>query len=189
MLLSLFWLLSANRPFLSAALKGREWADPGAWGFALALGVMVLALHFLLVALVGVRHAFKPLATVLILGTAFASHFMDRFGVYLDPSMLRNVLRTDAEEAAHARPPVPHGAGPGGRAYRSAREDLGPECRVHQAMTSRKVRPLQTAPHGRRDALLVALSLLAWICWTACAVLNALFRRPQAAPVPAAWNR
>ena len=29
----------------------------------------------------------------------------------------------------------------------------------------------------------------AWICWTACAVLNALFSRPQAAPVPAAWNR
>jgi lipid A ethanolaminephosphotransferase len=99
LLLSLFWLLSANRPFLSAALKGREWADPGAWGFALALAVMVLALHFLLVALVGVRHAFKPLAALLILGTAFASHFMDRFGVYLDPSMLRNVLRTDAKEA------------------------------------------------------------------------------------------
>jgi hypothetical protein len=56
-------------------------------------------------------------------------------------------------------------------------------------MTSRKVRPLQTAPHGRRDALVVALGLLAWICWTACAVLNALFSRPQAAPVPAAWNR
>jgi hypothetical protein len=29
LLLSLFWLLSANRPFLSAALKGREWDDPG----------------------------------------------------------------------------------------------------------------------------------------------------------------
>ncbi len=97
--LSAFWLISANRPFLSAALKGREWADPSAWGFAAALAVMVLALHFLLVALVGVRHAFKPLAALLIVGTAFASHFMDRFGVYLDPSMLRNVLRTDAKEA------------------------------------------------------------------------------------------
>ena len=97
--LSLFWLLSANRPFLGAALKGREWGDASAWGFAVALALMVLALHFLLVALVGVRHAFKPLAALLIVGTAFASHFMDRFGVYLDPSMLRNVLRTDAKEA------------------------------------------------------------------------------------------
>jgi lipid A ethanolaminephosphotransferase len=57
---------------------------------------------------------------VLTLGTAFASHFMDRFGVYLDPSMLRNVLRTDAKEAAHARPPVSHRAGSGGRAYGTA---------------------------------------------------------------------
>ena len=99
LLLSAFWLVAANRPFLSAALKGREWADASAWGFAAALALMVLALHFLLVALVGVRHAFKPLAALLIVGTAFASHFMDRFGVYLDPSMLRNVLRTDAKEA------------------------------------------------------------------------------------------
>ena len=29
----------------------------------------------------------------------------------------------------------------------------------------------------------------AWICWTACAVLNALFNRPQGAPVPAASSR
>jgi membrane-associated PAP2 superfamily phosphatase len=29
----------------------------------------------------------------------------------------------------------------------------------------------------------------AWICWTACAVLNALFNRPQSAPVPAASSR
>jgi len=98
--LSLFWLLSANRPFLGAALKGREWGDLSAWGFATALALMVLALHFLLVAAVGLRHAFKPLAALLIVGTAFASHFMDRFGVYLDPSMLRNVLRTDTKEAA-----------------------------------------------------------------------------------------
>lgn len=97
--LSGFWLLAANRPFLGAALQGREWGDASAWGFAAALAVLLLALHFLLLVLVGVRHAFKPLAALLIVGTAFASHFMDRFGVYLDPSMLRNVLRTDAKEA------------------------------------------------------------------------------------------
>ena len=41
----------------------------------------------------------SPCSPCSIVGTAFASHFMDRFGVYLDPSMLRNVLRTDAKEA------------------------------------------------------------------------------------------
>jgi lipid A ethanolaminephosphotransferase len=99
LVLSLFWLLSANRTFLGTALKGHGWGDASAWGFAVALAMMVLALHFLLLALVGVGHAFKPLAALLIVGTAFASHFMDRFGVYLDPSMLRNVLRTDTKEA------------------------------------------------------------------------------------------
>jgi membrane-associated PAP2 superfamily phosphatase len=34
-------------------------------------------------------------------------------------------------------------------------------------MTSRKVRPLQTAPHGRRDALVAALGLLALLAWDA----------------------
>ena len=68
--LSLFWLLSANRPFLGAALKGREWGDASAWGFAAALALVVLALHFLLVAAVGWRHAFKPLGALLIVGCA-----------------------------------------------------------------------------------------------------------------------
>jgi lipid A ethanolaminephosphotransferase len=99
LVLSLFWLLSANRAFLGTALKSREWGDASAWGLAVALALVVLALHFLLLALVGLRHAFKPLAALLIVGTAFASHFMDRFGVYLDPPMLRNVLRTDTKEA------------------------------------------------------------------------------------------
>jgi hypothetical protein len=31
--------------------------------------------------------------------SAFASYYMQQYGVYLDPSMLRNVLRTDWHEA------------------------------------------------------------------------------------------
>ena len=38
--LSGFWLLAANRPFLGAALQGREWGDASAWGFAAALAVL-----------------------------------------------------------------------------------------------------------------------------------------------------
>ena len=36
---------------------------------------------------------------VLIIGTAFATHFVQSYGVYLDPSMLRNTLHTDVAEA------------------------------------------------------------------------------------------
>jgi lipid A ethanolaminephosphotransferase len=96
---SVFWALSANRLFLSAALKERVFSQPATWGFALALLVMLAALHYLLLALVSTRHTVKPVLAVLIVGTAFATHFMHSFGVYLDPSMMRNVLRTDVAEA------------------------------------------------------------------------------------------
>jgi len=96
---SLFWALSANRLFMSAALKEREFSQPATWGFALALLVMLAALHYVMLALVSTRHSVKPVLAVLIVGTAFATHFMQSFGVYLDPSMMRNVLRTDIAEA------------------------------------------------------------------------------------------
>jgi lipid A ethanolaminephosphotransferase len=98
-LASLFWALSANRLFLAAALKGRAADAPGTWGFAVALLVMLAALHFLMVGLVSSRWTVKPLLALLIVATAFATHFMQAFGVYLDPSMLRNVMRTDVTEA------------------------------------------------------------------------------------------
>ncbi|MDP1901379.1 MAG: phosphoethanolamine--lipid A transferase [Rubrivivax sp.] len=96
---SLFWALAANRLFLAAALKDRAMTEPRSWGFALALGVMLITLHYLLLAPLATRWTAKPLLALLIVATAFATHFMQAFGVYLDPSMLRNVLRTDVAEA------------------------------------------------------------------------------------------
>ncbi|BDI07270.1 phosphoethanolamine transferase [Sphaerotilus microaerophilus] len=96
---SLFWALAANRLFFGAALKDRGLADPASWGFALALGVLLVALHFLLLALVSNRWTVKPLLAVLTVATAFATFFMKSYSVFLDPSMLRNVLRTDVHEA------------------------------------------------------------------------------------------
>ncbi|MCV2352692.1 phosphoethanolamine--lipid A transferase [Paucibacter sp. B2R-40] len=97
---SLLWALTANRFFFSAALKGRSFDDPSAWGFAAAMVVLVLALHLFLLALVANRWTLKPLLVVLIITTAFASWFMQAFGVYLDPTMVRNTLRTDPAEAS-----------------------------------------------------------------------------------------
>ena len=96
---SLFWAFSANGLFLSATLKDRSLSEPATWLFAGALLVMLAALHFVLLALVSNRYTVKPILAVLIVGTAFASYFMQSFGVYLDPSMLRNVMRTDVAEA------------------------------------------------------------------------------------------
>ncbi|MBA4177075.1 MAG: phosphoethanolamine transferase [Leptothrix sp. (in: Bacteria)] len=96
---SLFWAFGANRLFFGAALKDRLLGQPATWGWALALLVMLTAVHYLLLSLVCTRHSVKPILTVLLVGTAFATHFMHSFGVYLDPSMLRNALRTDIAEA------------------------------------------------------------------------------------------
>ncbi|MFZ5545017.1 MAG: phosphoethanolamine transferase [Pseudomonadota bacterium] len=99
LVVSLFWLLSANRTFLSATLKDRDFADASTWGFGVAMVVLVLALHVLMVGLVCNRWTVKPLLALLTVATAAASYYMGSFGVYLDPSMLRNVLRTDVAEA------------------------------------------------------------------------------------------
>lgn len=96
---SVFWMLTANRAFFGAALKDRALSDLTTWGFAIALGVFLVAAHFFLLALLANRWTVKPLLALLIVSTAVASHFMKAYGVYLDPSMLRNVIRTDVAEA------------------------------------------------------------------------------------------
>lgn len=96
---SLFWALSANPLFFSAALRQSGFSPPVSWGFALALLVMLVAVNYLLLALVCTRHTAKPVLGLLLVVTAFATYFMEAYGAYLDPSMMRNVLRTDVVEA------------------------------------------------------------------------------------------
>lgn len=97
---SMFWALASNRNFFAAALRDRAFDEPATWSFALALGIMLLALHVILLLLLAPhRRLLKPVLALLIVATAFATYFMERYGVYLDPSMLRNVLRTDVAEA------------------------------------------------------------------------------------------
>jgi lipid A ethanolaminephosphotransferase len=96
---AVFILLTGNGPFWRAALAGRAWAEPATWLFAGAVFVSVSALYFALTALVSTRHTVKPLLTVLLLVTAAASYFMDRYSIYLDRTMLRNVTATNYKEA------------------------------------------------------------------------------------------
>ena len=103
---SVFWALAANRPFFSAVVHGRDSASAGTWGFVLAIVVLLVTVHFLLLALVCNRWTVKPVLAVMIVATALATHYMGRFGVYLDPSMLRNVLRTDVSEARELLAPA-----------------------------------------------------------------------------------
>jgi lipid A ethanolaminephosphotransferase len=94
-----FCLLAGNGPFWRAALVGRSWEQASTWGFAAAMFCAFAAVYFAAVALLSTRLTVKPLLTVLVLCTAFASWYMDRYAIYLDPAMLRNVLATNVQEA------------------------------------------------------------------------------------------
>ncbi|MEX8494072.1 phosphoethanolamine transferase, partial [Sphaerotilus sp.] len=96
---SLLWVLTCHLPFFSAALQGRMWFEPDTWRFGAALLVGLLALNFVVLALLCHGRLLKPLVAVLLVVAAGAAHFMQAFGIYLDPSMLRNTLRTDIGEA------------------------------------------------------------------------------------------
>ena len=91
---ALFWTATINRPFLAAASSGPS--DPA---FTAALAVLVFAAHALLLGLVANRWTVKPLVAVLTVAGALATYFSSAYGIVLDPSMLRNVIRTDPAEA------------------------------------------------------------------------------------------
>jgi lipid A ethanolaminephosphotransferase len=107
---SAFFALAANGPFFSAAMQGHERTAPATWAFAIAVLVLLMSAHFVLMALVCNRWTLKPVLTVLIIATAFGTYFMNRYGVFFDPAMVRNVLRTDVDEARELLTPalLPH---------------------------------------------------------------------------------
>ncbi|MEW6706789.1 MAG: phosphoethanolamine--lipid A transferase [Pseudomonadota bacterium] len=94
-----FWALVANTGFITEALKGVPAGSVATWGYRLALAAGLTGLHALLLALVATRWTVKPVLAVLVVASAFASFYMQRYGVYLDPSMLRNVVHTNPAEA------------------------------------------------------------------------------------------
>lgn len=110
LLLALYLALACNLPYWHAVLAGRDPAAPATWRFAVAAFAMLVAAEYLLVAPLLQRRVGKPLLSLLLLATAFATYYMQRYGVFLDPSMLRNVLRTEAKEARELLAPslLPH---------------------------------------------------------------------------------
>jgi len=97
---AVFFALSANGPFLSAAARGHAAAELGTWAYMLALVTALASLHFVLIALVANRWTLKPLLLLLATASALTAHFTARYGVHVDASMIRNVLQTDVAEAS-----------------------------------------------------------------------------------------
>ena len=99
LLVCVWFVATGNGAFWRALLEGRELGDAQTWWMVTATGAALVALHYLVIAPLANRWTVRPLLSLLIVVAAFAGHFIDRYGVYLDPGMLRNVLRTDVKEA------------------------------------------------------------------------------------------
>ncbi len=95
---SLFWSLAANRSFFNASLH-IDGAGGFDWALAFDLMLIVTALHVLVLGLVCTRRTLKPVLVLLAVVAATSMHFMQTFGIVLDPSMLRNAWQTNLDEA------------------------------------------------------------------------------------------
>ena len=95
MLASGFFALACNVPFWDAALA-RGWSQ---WRLAIALSALLFGLHGLLLGMLLARSWAKPALMVLLVATACATYYMQAYGVYVDPDMLRNVVHTDWAES------------------------------------------------------------------------------------------
>jgi lipid A ethanolaminephosphotransferase len=99
-LTSLCWMALFNLPMLRHAMElAAQGTDSAPGGLMLSLTALVVAAHAVLLGTLGVRQLLKPLIVLLTLSAAAAVHFIEAYGVMLDPSMLRNVLATHPAEA------------------------------------------------------------------------------------------
>ncbi len=99
MLAAGFMMASGNGPFWRAVTAGREMGSAGTWAVLAAFFGIFAAAYCIFTLLLSTRLTVKPLLSVLVLVTAFAAWYMDRYAIYIDRAMLRNVLATDPREA------------------------------------------------------------------------------------------
>jgi lipid A ethanolaminephosphotransferase len=99
LLVAVLLMLAFNGSFWRASLSGRDWQDASTWSIAAAMFVAFSAFYFAFGASIATRHTVKPLLTLLLLVSAAASYYTDRYAVYFDRAMVHNVLATDYREA------------------------------------------------------------------------------------------
>ena len=107
--LSVEALLLLSSLAFAAAYNGALWkllfgtadlTEPRTMGLLAALFLVVICVQFAGLALLLTRRTVKPVLALLFLLTALASFYMDRYTIFLNTEMLRNILRTDPAEAS-----------------------------------------------------------------------------------------
>ena len=93
------WLASVcNWPLWRALQALPEMHTPRGMLFMLSLGLMIAALATAVLSLLAWRWSIKPALALVLLAAALGAHFMGSYGVVIDPTMMVNVLHTDAHE-------------------------------------------------------------------------------------------
>lgn len=99
LLLSVWFMLTMNGAFWRAVLAGKTEINSGNLTYMACLGVAITAIHFLLLAILSHRLIAKPIWCLFLALGGFSAFYIQKFGIYIDPDMVRNVLRTDVAEA------------------------------------------------------------------------------------------
>lgn len=96
-LLSLWLAVAGNLPLW---LRVNELAGTPTQRLALlgGFGLVVVGITAALFSLLAWPRVFRPVATALVLVSAFNTHFMLQYGAVIDPTMLANVVQTDVRE-------------------------------------------------------------------------------------------
>ncbi|MDD2744736.1 MAG: phosphoethanolamine--lipid A transferase [Rhodocyclaceae bacterium] len=97
-LVALFVVACSNLTFFANVLAAYPISRPNL-PFIGALFLTFLALHVLVLALVGVGYFTKPLLMVVLLFASVTAYFMDTYGVVIDEGMLQNAVQTNAAES------------------------------------------------------------------------------------------
>ena len=92
------WLATVGNLPLWQRLVSLGESGTQAAGLVLALGLPVLGAIAALLFLLNWPRVFRPLASLLVVVSAFNSHFMWQYSAVIDPTMMANVVNTDVRE-------------------------------------------------------------------------------------------
>ncbi len=99
-LATVYVLAVANGPFWRAVIADRDLTSVRDLGFMAALAVLIGALYFVALGLLATRWTVRPLLALWVVIGVQAAYYMDRYAIYLDRAMVRNILATHYDEAS-----------------------------------------------------------------------------------------
>ncbi|WP_322618992.1 DUF1705 domain-containing protein [Arenimonas daejeonensis] len=100
LLVSLYLTIACNGAFWRAFAASTDPFTAKGWLTAGSLFVAITGLQWLLLMVVQMRWSAKAILAVAIAVSAAAAFYMDRYTVYMNPEMLRNILHTEPKESA-----------------------------------------------------------------------------------------